>query len=174
MQVQAWKNAQKAIYISTLYSDELVKRTKSGAFGLIYKFLHIFRGFRQAQLSPVGTFREHFVTSQNIQGYSNCTVSHFICSSYWILGILSWLLELICQSNSPGICYRIAQKVKIKHPKHTVQDRSSRAPNKQNSNCTSFKMVYFGLFWHQLASRTCKFPKRMHWVYALVSSTLLL
>ena len=149
-------------------------KNKIWCFWLNLQVYHIFRGFRQAQLSPVGTFREHFVTSQNIQGYSNCTVSHFICSSYWILVILSWLLELICQSNSPGICYRIAQKVKIKHPKHTVQDRWSRAPNKQNSNCTSFKMIYLGLFRHQLASRTCKSPKRMHWVHALVSSTLLL
>lgn len=45
MQVQAWKNAQKAIYISTLYSDELVKRTKSGAFGLIYKFITFLGAF---------------------------------------------------------------------------------------------------------------------------------
>ena len=33
------KKAQKAIYFITLYSDELVKRKMSGAFGLIYNFI---------------------------------------------------------------------------------------------------------------------------------------
>ena len=39
------KKAQKAIYISTLYSDELVKRKKSGAVGLIYKLITFLGAF---------------------------------------------------------------------------------------------------------------------------------
>ena len=45
MQVQAQKNAQKAIYINALYLDELVKRKKIWCFSLNLHVYHILGAF---------------------------------------------------------------------------------------------------------------------------------